>query len=125
MHGPASQFKCKETHFLDGPAAGLLRARALATQGNWSKALEAMKEEQTVAWAALDTAAGPCHQEPGVKELARETYSDKFQHMVEIGARRGSDRNLAVQTHDGTPWRFGSTATYLSGKRLGRSTCRC
>ncbi|CAE7713667.1 SPCC736.13 [Symbiodinium pilosum] len=29
-------------------------------------------------------------KEPGVKELARETYSDKFQHMVEIGARQAA-----------------------------------
>ena len=63
--GPCLQ----EARFITGPAAGLLRARALAKQGKWPEALEVMKE-------------------PGVQEYARENYSDKMQPLVEIGARQ-------------------------------------
>ncbi|CAE7241034.1 SPCC736.13 [Symbiodinium sp. CCMP2592] len=62
--GPCMQ----EALSFSGPAAGLLRARALAKQGKWTEALEAMKE-------------------PGVRDYARDNYSDKFSLLVEVGAR--------------------------------------
>mmetsp|Transcript_33767 Transcript_33767/g.78042 ORF Transcript_33767/g.78042 Transcript_33767/m.78042 type:complete len:634 (-) Transcript_33767:155-2056(-) len=64
--GPCIQ----ETFFFPGPAAGLLRARAFAKQGNWPKAMETM-------------------QEPGVTDLASQSFSF-FKAVVEIGTRQAT-----------------------------------
>ena len=84
----------KEALSFSGPAAGLLRARALAKQGKWSEALEAMKARGRGSHVLSPTKSGAvaehaehADQEPGVRDYARDNYSDKFSLLVEVGAR--------------------------------------